>query len=184
MATDYDFIVRKGNLGVGTATPGAKLHVSGAISGSSINFGQDTLNYYDVEDAWVPEINTSNNNISGINYGTQEGTYTRIGDTVHVWFYLSIASITSVGTGTCTITGLPFTSGQQVTRFSSVTVADGDAIVAGAAGTQLKGYISGDDDVITFDLFDSGTGGFAYRSVTTWDSNGGTLSGYATYKAV
>ena len=55
-----------GSVGIGTTSPGAKLHVSGAISASSINFGQDALNYYDTEDAWVPEINTSNNNISGI----------------------------------------------------------------------------------------------------------------------
>ena len=172
-----------GNVGIGTTSPGAKLHVSGAISASSINFGQDTLNVYDAEDAWFPEIDTSNSNIGTVNYGTQEGTYTRIGDVVHAWFYISVSSIVSAGTGTAVIKTLPFTSGTQVTWFSGVIISDASLIVAGAAGTQIKGYVNGADDTIELNLYDSGTGGYAYRSTATWDINGGTISGYVTYKA-
>jgi len=176
-------MVNGGNVGIGTTAPGAKLQVSGAISASSINFGQDTLNVYDAEDAWIPEINTSNDDMGIINYATQEGAYTRIGDVVHAWFYINVSSISFAGTGTSIITSLPYTSGTQLTWFSSVITTDASLITVGTAGTQLKGYVAGASNNITLSLDNSGVNGFGFARDTAWETGGGIISGYVVYKA-
>ena len=180
---DKMVIASSGNVGIGTTTPEAKLQVSGSISGSSINFGQNTLNNYTTEDAWIPEINTLNNDMTGISYDMQEGTYTRIGDIVHAWFYISVNSISNAGTGTAIITSLPYTSGTQVTWFSSVITTDATLIAVGPSGTQLKGHVAGASNDITLSLDDSGTNGFGFRQDAGWDTGGGLISGYVVYKS-
>jgi hypothetical protein len=136
MATDYDYIIRKGNLGVGTRNPQAKLHVSGSISGSSINFGQTVLNFYE-ESSWTPEINTTGNDVSGVNYlEPTNGTYTRIGNVVHAWFEINVEEISNAGSGTAIIEGLPYSANTNLTVFSAVTITEGDILVAGSSGDQ------------------------------------------------
>jgi hypothetical protein len=47
MATNYDFIIRKGNLGVGTPSPSYPLHVSGSVSSISIYATNDIAAFSD-----------------------------------------------------------------------------------------------------------------------------------------
>ena len=182
MATDYDYIIRKGDVGIGVRNPQAKLHVSGSISGSSINFGQTILNFYE-ESTWTPVINTTNNNMSSISYDEPtSGVYTRIGNVVHAWFEINIESISNAGTGTAIIEGLPYSSNSNLTVFSAVTITEGDLLIAGAAGDQVKGYVPDASDHIQLDYYSSGTGGFGVSSVAGWRTAGGTISGYVTYQ--
>jgi hypothetical protein len=175
-------ITATGNVGIGTSAPGAKLHVSGAISGSSINFGQDDLNFYE-EATWTPTIDTVNNNISGVDYAEPtSGVYTRIGNVVHAWFEINVNSISSAGTGTAIIGGLPYSANTNVTVFSAVTITEGDILTVGSSGDQVKGYVPSDTDYIQLDYYSSGTGGFGVNSTAGWRTGGGTISGYVTYQ--
>ena len=85
---------------------------------------------------------------SGVN-----GTYTKIGNTVHV--FISMASnVALTGTPTYKITGLPFSS-QLVERCSNVSISRMFNIgltttdyIAGAAGTEIHfSYVNGDNNV-------------------------------------
>jgi hypothetical protein len=184
MATDYDFIVRKGDVGIGVRNPQTKLHVSGAISASSIEFGQTPLNFYE-ENTWTPSLDTTNNNLGTVNYtGEPIGVYTRIGNVVHAWFDIEVDNITlGANTGTGTIDGLPYASNSNIGVFSSLVITEGDLLGAGAAGDQIKGYVVGGSSRITMDYYSSGTGGFGVNSRSLFDAiNGGILSGYITYQ--
>jgi len=180
MTTDYDFIVRKGDVGIGVRNPQTKLHVSGAISASSIEFGQTPLNFYE-ENTWTPQIETVNNDIGAVNYVDYTGPYTRIGNTVHAWFNIDISSIGGIGTGTGKITGLPYAANTNIPQYS-VTILNGSVLANGAAGEQIKGYITSGDDFITLYLYDSGTGGYGPSADARWIAGGGIISGYVSYQ--
>ena len=112
-------------IGVGGATPSA--------SGSGITFpatqsastNANTLDDYE-EGTWTPAI------AGGTTAGTYTyeaartgGKYTKVGNLVTIWAVIRIAAITSAGTGTLLITGLPFTSGSSL----AVSWANSDAIM-------------------------------------------------------
>jgi hypothetical protein len=182
MATDFDYIIRKGDVGIGVRNPQAKLHVSGSISGSSINFGQTVLNFYE-ESTWTPEINTTNFDISGVTYDEPtSGTYTRIGNVVHAWFEIAVTEISSAGSGTAIVDGLPYNAGANVSVFSAVTITEGDILSPGSAGDQVKGYVPNNVNHIQLDYYSSGTSGFGVNSLAGWRTSGGTISGYVTYQ--
>lgn len=182
MATDFDYIIRKGDVGIGVRNPQAKLHVSGSISGSSINFGQSVLNFYE-EGIWTPVINTTNSNVSDVTYDEPtSGTYTRIGNVIHAWFEINVTSISNAGSGTAIIEGLPYNAGSILTVYSSVIITEGDLLIAGSSGDQVKGYVNDTTDYIQLDYYASGTGGFGVSSVAGWRTSGGTISGYVTYQ--
>lgn len=184
MATNYDFIIRKGNLGVGTASPTAEIDVNGSIATNSVIFknsgGGNTLGYYE-EDSWTPQIETVNNDIGAVNYVDYTGPYTRIGNTVHAWFNIDISSIGGIGTGTGKITGLPYAANTNIPQYS-VTILNGSVLANGAAGEQIKGYITSGDDFITLYLYDSGTGGYGPSADAHWIAGGGIISGYVSYQ--
>jgi hypothetical protein len=182
MATDFDYIIRKGDVGIGVRNPQAKLHVSGSISGSSINFGQTVLNFYE-ESTWTPVINTTNFDVSGVTYDEPtSGTYTRIGNVVHAWFEIAVTDIGSAGSGTAIVDGLPYNAGTNVSVFSAVTITEGDILSPGSAGDQVKGYVPSDVNHIQLDYYSSGTSGFGVNSLAGWRTSGGTISGYVTYQ--
>lgn len=73
----------------------------GVATATSINFGQDALNYYD-EGTWTPVDGSG----AGLSFTTNSGTYTRIGDRV---FFDCVLTYPSTASGTtAAIQGLPF----------------------------------------------------------------------------
>ena len=85
-----------------------------AITPNGITFNGDTaaanaLDDYE-EGTWVPTIEGSTTNPSGISYGIQDGTYTKIGRMVYVMFRVSFAFTAGTGAGNLVIAGLPVAS--------------------------------------------------------------------------
>lgn len=81
----------------------------GVASATSINFGQDALNYYD-EGTFTPTWTYSTPGDISVVYTTQDGQYTRIGNRVYITLKLSCTPTFSTASGTLRIGGLPFTS--------------------------------------------------------------------------
>lgn len=84
------------------------LTAGGTITSTSgINFGQDTLNYYD-EGTFTPVLRFGGASV-GITYTQQAGFYIRTGSSV--WFKIIIVlSAKGSSTGASSISGLPFTA--------------------------------------------------------------------------
>lgn len=77
----------------------------GVASATSINFGQDALNYYD-EGTWTPGISFGGGT-TGLTYSAQTGKYTRIGRVVYISCLVALSNKGS-STGAAKVTGLPF----------------------------------------------------------------------------
>ena len=100
-----------------------------------LSFGDDTLDRYD-EGSFIPTYQTSDNNISNVNYDVQTGHYTRIGNMCYFIMRLRTSSIGNVGSGTIEVHGLPFTHVNNVNNRAVVLLTtsgwtDGDAPTLG-----------------------------------------------------
>jgi len=83
------------------------------LSSGGITFNGDTaaanaLDDYE-EGTWTPSYNCSTTPPT-VSYTARLGYYTKVGRLVHIKGFIQVSSMSSVGTGTVTITGLPFTS--------------------------------------------------------------------------
>jgi hypothetical protein len=102
-------------IGVGGATP--------AASGAGITFpatqsastDANTLDDYE-EGTWSPTIQI-NSSSTGITYGTQVGRYTKVGNVVTCWFYLSLTNKGS-SSGPVNLLGIPFTPSSTSALYS------------------------------------------------------------------
>jgi len=128
------------------------LTAGGTITSTSgINFGQDTLDYYD-EGTFTPVLAFGGASV-GITYSIQTGKYTRTGNVVTITMIIALSSKGS-STGNATITGLPIaanpTGSQTSTCYAanltasvpSVLISPGTTLLvrsvnSGAAATDL-----------------------------------------------
>jgi hypothetical protein len=99
-----DQTILNGNLVIGTAGKGidfsADPHATGMTS--------ELLDDYE-EGTWTP-VWAGASTAGTYSYAIQQGSYTKVGNKVTVWFGLWDISPSAAGTGDATITGLPFTS--------------------------------------------------------------------------
>ena len=93
--------------------------VAGATGG--IDFSNNTTNSgatssildaYE-EGTFTPSYNTSNSNIGSVTYDARTGRYIKVGRLCFITIRLRTDNISSVGSGTIRITGLPFTHVNQ-----------------------------------------------------------------------
>lgn len=73
-----------------------------------------------VEGTWTPTLSSTSLNIT---YTTRTGRYTRIGNTVFVFGFIQVNTVTNGGSGTLSITGLPYTSANVSNQYSTFAVA-------------------------------------------------------------
>lgn len=102
-------------------TIGASGGVVFADAGGSGTSTSNTLDSYE-EGTFTPNLTGTGGAFSGATYGTQSGTYTKIGDTVHIHVHLVCSAVVG-GSGSLAVGNLPFTIG-------------------GACGASI-GYVSG-----------------------------------------
>jgi len=147
-------------LGVGNATPstsGAGITFPATQSASS---DANTLDDYE-EGTWTPVVTGSSTAGTGT-YSIQEGCYTKIGNMVIAYCFITWSAHT--GTGDFTITGLPFASNASYTaQVGSIYASDFNA---GTNATQLIAYPATGATAINFRGFVNN----ALRTVPAMDS--------------
>jgi hypothetical protein len=164
MATDYDYIIRKGNLGVGTANPSAKVEVVGStlLSGSLTVTGSVTINDSDITSAWTsytPVWTAAAINPS-IGNGTITGNYKVIGKTCFVRGNLVIGSTSTLGTGEWYVS-MPFDAVDYDTIQIAVSILD--------SGTAWYNA-----------LMNGARAGFVSKSAVQYQTVGGTTNSIST----
>ena len=122
-------------IGVGGATPSG--------SGSGITFpatqsastDANTLDDYE-EGTWTPTI-YGGTTAGSYTYETARrgGRYTKVGNTVFIWGVCRIATIVTAGTGTLALSGLPFSSGSNM----SASWGNSDGIMVTMYGAGVNG---------------------------------------------
>jgi len=86
-------------------------------------------------------------------YGSQTGSYTKVGDTVHVDIYIAWTAMT--GTGDLRIGGLPFTSSSASNYYATGTIVPLLGFTWPSGATQLNPIISASDTAMS--IFGSAT---------------------------
>lgn len=89
-------------------TPTLVTPVLGVATATSVNFGQDALNYYD-EGTWTPSFDAATPGDLALSSVTASGYYTRVGRLVAIHFRLVVTPTYTTASGAIRITGLPFT---------------------------------------------------------------------------
>lgn len=127
-----DTNVLTGNLVIGTAGKGIDFSADSHAAGMT----SELLNDYE-EGTFTPTLSGSTGNPTGVAYGTQSGTYTKIGRMVSVYVQLTFTTYTG-GSGNAQISGLPFTvgtNGRGPVNLYNATYTG--YIVAGGSGTNI-----------------------------------------------
>jgi len=101
----------------GAVTMGSTLAVSGAttLTGGAYIGGTAAANLLDdyEEGTFTPTLTRSTGGAITAPYTSQNGTYTKIGNTVYIQIYIVLGTIASQGSAYSLLTGLPFTSSQD-----------------------------------------------------------------------
>jgi len=158
-----DVTVNTGNLVIGTAGKGIDFS---ATSGSGTS---EVLDDYE-EGTWTPTLSAAGG--SGFVYSMQAGTYTKVGNSVHVQGRIITTSIGSAS-GSMNVDSFPFTPISGDGGWSAATVghAQGLSITAGVA---LISYVRNDSAKMTLHKWSS-TIGTTALSAAEWSADGGIM---------
>jgi len=161
------------SLGLGS-NPFNNLYLSGGVYLG----GTGSANYLDdyEEGTWTPVIVASAGNPS-LSYGSQNGTYTKIGRYVYTTFFIQINGVSSQGSGNLRIGPLPFT----LSTANSFSVENGaifyDMSGIGQTINYATGRGIGTDQILLTNLNTSG----AAQSLNTGSLNSNYVIGSYLY---
>ena len=126
----------------------------GVVFGDAGGSGTSTSNKLDNYETGTFTPTAFGNSTAGTTtYASQTGSYTKVGDTVHVNIYISWSAMT--GTGDLRIGGLPFTSSSASNYFSTGTIVPLLGFTWPSGKTQLNPIISASDTAMS--IFGSAT---------------------------
>lgn len=170
-----DVTLSTGNLVIGTSGKGIDFSATSHPAGMT----SELLNDYE-EGTWTPAFSASG--LTGASYTNQTGTYTKVGRTVFVNFFVATAGTFTAGSGDVTLTGLPYTSSasslvpvgfSNATRFQNAPVVG--QITTSASSIQI---------FTSFNATGTGTDPvslIASGLISTDGGNNNVLRGFATY---
>ena len=120
----------------------------GVVFGDAGGSGTSTSNTLDSYETGTFTPTAFGNSTAGTTtYASQTGSYTKVGDTVHVNIYISWSAMT--GTGDLRIGGLPFTSSSASNYFSTGTIVPLLGFTWPSGKTQLNPIISASDTAMS-----------------------------------
>jgi hypothetical protein len=103
------------------------------------------LNDYEVG-TWTASLTATTTNPTFSSIGNTTGYYVKIGDIVHFSYYNNLTVFTSAGSGTATISGLPFTSSNSTLEYWLGVYMHGTAFAQASHG----GYVPPNSTFIQF----------------------------------
>jgi len=164
-----------GDLNVDTideSTTDAGVTVEGVLlKDSAINFGDEDLDTFDTG-VWTPELDFQGTGDLSVAYGTQSGTYVRVGSVVTVWARIVTTTFThSTASGGLELTGLPFTVGED----AAGSLAMGEYNWGGEWLTPIAAVGS-----TKFDFYGSDSGAATGKLGVNQFTSGDTMSFYLT----
>lgn len=163
-----------GDVGIGTAAPGAKLDVNGAIHADSISFdsGVNALDAYE-EGTWTPVYEPTTGAFTSSTQ-VSVGRYSRVGNLVQCNLNIrTSALVTTGGTGDVKITGLPFTSVAGAS--SGGSAYSFQRFNLGVATANIGVVVDGADNFIRITLGSSNTD-LSYVDATELNTSAGSFN--------
>ena len=148
---------------VGANTPTLITPVLGAATATSINFGGSTLSTYTVATSFAPVFTFATPGDLSVVYSNQGGYYTRIGNFVHLQFYISFTPTHTTASGESRIS-LPFAClAQNLAPPIGNIYTQSSTFPAGTTSLALQG-VPGQSYML---VYSSGTGTAAANWSTT-----------------
>lgn len=160
----------------------SSLDLSLPNGGIKLGGGTDLLDTYE-EGTWTPELwdATLATDPTPPTYAIQVGTYTRVGDMVHIQGQIVISSLGGLTAGDqISIGALPFTSENVSSSRSGISVHAATSLNLPAANTSIAGRILENTTYVDLQLWDA-TGGTTSLLVSEFGASGDIVFS-ATYK--
>ena len=165
--------IADGNLVVGTAGHGIDFSANSNLAGMT----SELLDTYE-EGTWTPTFSSSG---ATFVYNHQSGSYQKVGNTVHVQFYITLSGTNSSGlSGNAITINLPFTATGYSRYEAAVTFGMVYNINLAGFGNPLGKVFQGNSH-INLVYAESDSGGGAYSS-DRFDMSGAGISGSVTYR--
>lgn len=146
----------------------------GVASATSINFGQDPLNYYE-EGEFSPTITCATPGDLNVTYSSQDGEFTRIGNRYDFEAFVTFTPTYTTASGVIRMAGFPFTS--KTTGMGSMpipAVASANFIYSPTGGT-LNAIATAGQSYLQFQVAASGTA-LTSQTVATSLTSGSAVS--------
>ncbi len=147
--------------------------VLGVAGATSINFGQDALNYYD-EGTFNPTLTCATPGDFAANYSQRSGRYTRVGNIVTLRIAITAAPTFTTASGAIRISSLPFAVGSTGDDEYSLTLN----LLTGftwPSGTSACGAMGGTATLATLRTIGSAVGGADLAITAITGGSGSTV---------